>query len=369
MRKLPLVLLVAICIAAALTTLSCSDSPVKPSPTPTPGTPAVVGVEITGPATIAPGTAVKLTALLRQSDGTTKVGEVQWSTSNSGIVQVSSSGVATASQKRGEARLTAQFRGGNQVLSASREIVVLPDGTFRLVGLVRDSEGPASPLDGVRVEVASESGSATMTNTAGEYRLYGVPPNAIVQVSRAGYMPLTQAVQLTGHATRDFDLVLSGSRLQLSGEYTVVMDMPVGCQYGPGLSPDLRRRVYLATVTQTGPLVEVTLIDPRFRTNNAQRGNRFTGHADSTGVRFTFERYDSYYYPNGLNPYPSVAEQLPDETVFVPQGEAIVVGSSNAVSGGFNATFQHFDKSFPSSQSSILGNCATPMTQLTLTRR
>ena len=364
MRKITLVL-------AALMTLSCSDGPPLVHPT-QPTTVAVTAVEITGPATIAPGTAVKLAVSVKLADGTSKVaesGEVQWLTSDSGIVQVASTGVATASQRRGEVHVTARYRTSSQVLSATREIVVLPDGTFRLVGLVRDSEDPPIPLVGARVEVPSESGVATTTSPAGEYRLYGVPPNAIIQVSRASYTPLMQPVQLTDHATRDFALVLSGPRLRLGGDYTVVMDMPGGCLSGPGVTPDLRRRVYEATVTQSGALVEVVLVEPRFRTNNARRGNRFTGHADATGVRFTFESYDSYYYPNGLNPYPSVAEQLPDETVFVPQGEAIVVGSADAVSGGFNATFEQYDKTFPSSRSSLLGHCKTPLTQLTLTRR
>ena len=370
MRKLPLVMLVAICIAVALTAMSCSDSPVKPSPTPTPGTPVVVGIEIVGPATVAPSSTVQLNALLKLEDGTSKLATtepVQWfASTNPVLLQVNSRGLVSASPLRGEARVTVRYGSGSQTVTASREIVVVPDGTFRLSGLVRDSESLSSLLDSARVEVPSEPGLSTMTNSTGEYKLYGVPPNAVIQVSRQGYAPIAQPVQLTGHALRDFVMVLDAARLELFGQYTVAMDMPASCSYGTGLVPELRRRVYEATVTQSGPAVEVTLTEPRFRLNHANRGNRFTGFANSTGVRFTLDAFDSYYY---LPAYPSVAEQLSDGTFFVPQGEAIVTGNSSRVSGGFNATFAHYDKSFASNRFALLSHCTTPLTQLTLTRR
>ena len=77
--------------------------------------------------------------------------------------------------------------------------------------------------------------------------------------------------------------------------------------------------------------------------------------------------YDSYYNIG----YPSIAEQLSDGTFFMPQGEAIVTGTSSAVSGGFNALFEHYDSRFPSifPAPGLLGFCRTPLTQLTLTRQ
>jgi hypothetical protein len=358
----PVLSLIAVVACAS----ACSD-PRSVVPT-APDAPGVTRIEIVGPDSIAPGESVQLNTSLTLADGSVKSsspsGSITWFTSNSGILQVSPSGVATARQLRGEARVTATFGFGSGLRSSSREIVVTPSGTFRLVGVVRDAESPTGGLEGARVEAGP--GAAAATNSEGAYRLYGVPSNAVITISKPGYAPLAVPVQVTAHSTRDFQLVLSDRRITLAGRYTVVMHMASGCTNG-AFDLNLMKRVYEASVTQTGPYVEVLLTEPRFQLNTLNRGNRFTGFADSSSVTFTFDYYDPYYYA-GPTQYPNVAERLPDGTFFVPQGKSIIVGSEESLSGGFNAFFGQYDSSFPRGWREM-SFCSSGAAQLTLTRR
>ena len=354
----------------AFTALACSDPtsvlPNSPSP------PGVTGLEISGPPSIAPGQSAQLTAMIRLADGTSKLPSlatpISWFTSNSGVLRVSATGLLTATQQRGEARIFAQIGSGNSTRQASRDFIVLPDGTFRLVGIVRDAEGATVPLGGVRVE-ATPGSVVTTTDSLGQYRLYGVPPSAVIQVSKTGYAPLSQELQLTTHTTRDFQLVLNGTRVMVGGTYTLEIDATGTCSGTSNLSADLRRRVYEATVTQSGPLVEVLLTEPRFRLNSINRGNRFNGHADAAGVTFELQPFNSYYYPYyGPTAYPNVAERLP-LGFLVPEGIVTVSVSAGGASGAMNASIYQYDARFPISNSAILGFCSSSATRFTLIRR
>jgi hypothetical protein len=359
MKKRSLVTVVFACAG-----LGCSD-PVSVVPT-SPSLPAVTVFEITGPASIAPGQSVQLTVVGRTADGVRKAlgpnETLAWFTSNPSVLDVTSTGLATATEVKGEARITARISGGTR--GASREFVVVPEGTYRVVGTVRDSQWPTQVLPGARVEVAPGPLAAT-TNADGHYRLYGVPANAAIVVTRPGYSPLTVPLDVTSHITRDFELAVDGERLTLSGEYTVVIDSSGGCSSG-NLPEQLRLRVYQATVTQNGPRVEVVLTEPVFRRSSDGRGDRFTGFADAHGVAFTLDPLGPYYYYNAKD-HPSVAERLPDGTVLVPQGQSIVSGSAGRASGGFDAVLTTFGSRFP--YAPPLAHCAYAGAQLTLTRR
>ena len=69
-------------------------------------------------------------------------------------------------------------------LSASLlTIVVVPAGTFRVVGQVIEEDTSNLPVGGVRVEtISGASGNSTDLN--GQYRLYGVPPPRICVSAR-----------------------------------------------------------------------------------------------------------------------------------------------------------------------------------------
>jgi hypothetical protein len=350
----------------ATTFVACSDPERANTFTPTPL--GVNSVEVAGPATIAPGQSGQFIATLWLADGSHRTAVasdgVTWFSSNAPVLAVNSSGLATTTQLRGEARVTARVGSGNGTRSSSREVVVIPDGTYRLVGVIRDSEGPSSALGGARVE-AVPGLAVTTSDSDGNYRLYGVPANGVIEVARAGYSTINVPVQLTGHATRNFNLVLTGRRATLDGDYTVIIDMAAGCTYG-ALEQELRRRTYSARVTQNGPVVDVVLTEPGFKVSGAGKGNRFSGFADNAGVTFTLDRYDWYYY-GGPSDYPSVAERLPDGTVLVPQGKSIVVESPDGMSGGFNAFVGYYGAKFPVDRE--LSYCSSSAAQLTFVRR
>ena len=348
---------------------ACSE-PTSRSPT-TPSPPGVLSMVIIGPSTIAPGQSAQFTVEIRMADGTTKIPSpgtaVQWSTSGP-LLQVNAAGLATVGQLRGDVTITAAVGTGNNRRQATKEVVILPSGTFRMVGFVSEAGFSTVPVASARVEVTPGSLVAT-TSFDGTYRLYGVPPDANVQVTKSGYFPFTQAIQLTAHSTRNFPLALSGTRLSLAGPYTLTMDLAGVCSSSRPLPVALQRRTYDAVLTQNGASAEVVLTEPRFRLNSLGQGNRFSGRVDSTGATFALPSFDAYYYPYYGSTYPSIAERLADGTILVAQGTAVTTGSAAGLSGNMDAGFYNWDSRFPASNSTVLGFCVSQAARFTLTPR
>ena len=119
-------------------------------------------------------------ASIRLADGAVKIatpGTVRnWRIGNSFYLQVNQAGIVTAQPRVGETTLTVEVRVGTQTRTATREIVILPEGTYRLVGKITEAGFPTQAVGGARVEVAQGSASTT-SDFNGQYRLYGVPPS------------------------------------------------------------------------------------------------------------------------------------------------------------------------------------------------
>lgn len=363
MRRLSLIAATLMATVLAGLILACDD-PVSRVPT-TPIAPGVAGVTIIGPDTVAPGKSAQFTAMIRLSDGTTKAHSagtvVQWTSSS--LLEVNSSGVAFAGQQLGDASLTARVGTGNTSRQATKQIVIVPDGTFRVVGSVTEAGYPTVPVIAARVE-ASPGSAVAITDVDGRYRLYGVPANATLTVTKSGYTTSAQSLQLTAHATWNFQLALIGPRFDHSGLYTLTLDATGNCVSSRPPEPSLQRRTYDATLTQNGPEVTVTLTEPRFRTE-AGGGNRFTGRASGDSVSFYLAYFYSYYYYY----YPSIAERLADSSVLVPSGTALTTRSAAGLSGTMNGGFQVWDSRFPSFNSNLLSFCNSTAIQFSLTPR
>jgi hypothetical protein len=257
---------------------------------------------------------------------------------------------------------------GSSFRSTSRDFVVLPDGTFRLVGVVFEAESPTIPVIGARVTVTP--GSFTMlTGVDGAYKFYGVPADAVVTVMKTGYTTLTQPIQLASHATRNFFLAFNDTRLMLSGPYTLTLDVTGSCSGNAPLNPALRQRSYEATLTQLGPEITVALTEPRFKTNPSGRGNKFIGRAGAGEVTFFLDTFDPYYYYYGLTPYPNIAERLPDNTVLVSGGTVTTTGSAAGLSGMMPGSMIRWDTRFPAYNTIGLEYCFSPAIRFTLTPR
>jgi hypothetical protein len=326
------------------------------------------GVNIIGPASIPPGQSAQFSAALRFGNGTSRAATgVEWSTTEPGLLRVDASGIATAAQRTGEVVLNARVTEPGVVASGSREIVVLPDGTFRMAGVVSELDSPEDPVGGARVEVTGMPLEA-ITDGNGGYRLYGVPGVAEVRVSRTGYQPHVERLQLTDHSTRNFRLALAGARLELHGAYTLTID--VACRTSTPVPSHLRHLSYDAFVTQKGPTLEVALTESsRFRTDSAGRGDRFTGRADAAEATFNLEGFSGYYY-YGFD-YANLVERLSNGTYLVVAGTAATRSLPAGLSGNLRGRVTHHDSSFPSVPllSSILASCYSDGHRFTLTPR
>jgi hypothetical protein len=368
MRKLFLVSRSTGAIAIAALIVACEDPvtrlPARPSPL------ALAGIEISGPDRVAPGAATQFTALIRLADGTKKAASadtrVQWTTSDGQLLRVDASGLVTAQQRMGDATLSASVaRGGGAsgTFQSAKEVTVLPDGTFRVVGTVRDAELPTLTVFGARVEV-TPGPLTTTTGFDGRYTLYGVPADAELRITRDGYEPSVQHLQLTANATRDFQLTpTNGPRPTPSGPFTLAVDITGTCT---GLPPDLQHRRYEAVITLNGTTLEVKLTEPRFKLSGGQ-GNRFFGRLDATGATFFLSSYFSYYYYY----YSDLAEQLPDGTVLEIWGQVTMRATTAGMSGQLSpyGGINHWDSGFPTN-ARYLGGCATQSAiVLTLTPR
>ena len=331
MRRVPLVCgsLAALTVAGLI--VAC-DNPNSTNPT-SPSAPRIVGVELVGPDTIAPGAAAQYRADVRLSDGSRKAaapGSSVWSF-DSQFIRVDASGVATTQQRLGDTTLRVTVQGSPIV--SSKEITIVPEGTFRVIGRVVDAEFPSTPVPSARVQ-AIPGEIETTTDVRGDYRLYGVPANVTIRASQQGYLDVEHRLQLAAHGTQDFRMPASGERLTLSGDYTLEIDASSCTGFRP-LPASLRVRQYDAVLTQNGNNVDVFLPGSRFKTNSIGRGNRFNGQI--TGPRATFRLdffqwyYYSFYIPFG---YPNVAEQLPDGSILVPEGTVLVAGFIGSGIGG-----------------------------------
>ena len=350
--------------AVAALTLTCDDPPSR-MPT-SPSTPMVAGVEIIGPDTLAPGQTAQYSAAVRLSDGTIKAPSpdtlVTWRSSRPNVQVGQDTGLATAAGA-GEAALTAEVVTGG-VRRGTKEIVVVPDGTYRLVGVISDAEYPELRIAAARVEV-TPGPLVTTTGSDGTYRLYGVPPDAELSVSADGYLPVVRSLHLDRHAAEHVELSLPAPRLAISGPYTLSIDVDGPCSE---LSEEQRHRTYDALVTQDGFRLDVALTEPRFRLDGSGKGDRFSGTVNSTGATFQLDSFSYYYYFYYTFGYPQVAEVLSDDTILVIAGRATTTSSGAGLSGTLSGSVSRWVVESGRPPRS-LGGCFSRPIRFTLTPR
>jgi hypothetical protein len=312
--------------ALALLLISCSRSP-----TTAPGSsgPLMISrLQIVAPAEIAPGESVQLTLNAIKSDGSVEnvTSQAVWLPTASSILQISSSGVATG-LSRGEVIVSGRYSGRD----AAARIFVLPKGTFRLGGTIKEN---GFGIENVRLTVLSgveESLTAT-SDSSGNYILYGVSGTVRIQVKKEGYLTGLHEITVTAHRTADFDIVPERMRTDYRGTYTLTISAASRCRSGP-LPEDATRRVYTANVAQEGARLTVTLSDADFVLNNGH-GNGFVGFVDITGG-ITFTISDAYYYYYFTTGYFDIAERF-GNVVLLVMGTATVKGTPALISGMMN---------------------------------
>jgi hypothetical protein len=179
---------------------------------PTPG-PGLIGLEIVGPDAVQPGSSTQLRAIASVSDGSSRdvTRAATWSVTpatHSGCsgstpltVSISDDGVLAAARS-GDAIATARLSGG---LEDRKEILSLPQGTFRLIGVVTIGDIPGAPLPFVQIEVVQGTGAGLQTATTGDgcYALFGLSGSVTIRLTRDGYETREEAVELLSHTVHD----------------------------------------------------------------------------------------------------------------------------------------------------------------------
>jgi hypothetical protein len=325
----PLALSAAVALVLGL--VSCNKSPTSPSPpVPTPGPVTIVALRLVAPSEIAPGESVQLTANAVKSDGSIEnvSGQVEWtvrSVTASSVVSLTDSGLATGTE-RGEAVVTVRFEGR----AAEATTFVLPKGTFRLAGVVSES---GVGLEGVTITVIAGVGLGLMavTDFRGDYALYGVAGPVQIRASLTGYVENTQEIEVAAHRMHSLELVSSRPRDEYAGTYTLTVtaaDTP-GRPCAPGFPEELKRRVYIAQIEQTGADLEVSLSGADFI-----RGH-FRGAVTQPG-KITF-----WIRPASVWDYDEeeVVERLSDGTRLFVSGTIDARSTPSGISGTVNRAF------------------------------
>jgi Carboxypeptidase regulatory-like domain len=319
---------IAIAIAALLT--GCGSHPSGPSEI------ATVGVELTGPRSVAPGGTARFTAIARFGDGTSRdvTAEAEWSSSNAAAVSVQA-GVVTG-HAAGEALLRVQLRSA-PYYSSAREVIVVPDGTFRLVGAVSEADPPMVAIAGARVDVIAGSGAglSATTGTTGQYRLYGVAAETQIAVSKDGYQRQLQTITVTDHQTQNFQLALLHPRDNVAGTYRLTVTAADTCS--ADLPAPARSRIYTAVLTQNGAVVDVRLKDAAFASRGS-KGNSFRGRVEPGRVVLQLTPFSSYGYY-----YADVVEQLESSMYLLISGNVTATLQGKDLPGTLDGALQVFD--------------------------
>lgn len=383
------ILAIPIMLAGLLAACGDDKPPTQPSP-PTPGTPApplltVTAVTIAGPGSVQPPNSAQFTATLQLEDGTERAAtSARWGSSNSAWLSINATtGVGVANAPLGmtwnEVTLSVEVSLAGTGLTGqtrgSREILVQPDGTFRIAGAVTDADSTGLGVPGAILEVrltedlASPRVTTGGTDAAGQYRLYGVPAESYLHVRRPGYVPVTERIHIGSHTTRDFHLRVDGNVPSFEGTYTMTVDATNCTGFGLPLPSPYRLRTYTATIRQSGARLAVALSDARFDPGS----DHFSGVATLSGADMDLRSfYNPWENPSGPE-QPDVVELLADGTALLPYSDeaysdrgAVLTGTPDRLSGTLLAISQWRAPPRPGS-GGFLGGCSAP--RLTLERR
>ena len=300
MTRTPCTLFRVAGLAVLLTGLltSCSGDGRAPSPpAPAPRTVTVIDLVLAGPASVPPGGTAQFTLIEKLSDGTERdvTGQALWS-SNSPSLSIGNGattrGLATARSSMGEAGISARYTPQGQVAtSRTRGVLVLPDGTFRVLSRVMEPGGFPVPNVSVTVTSGSAAGQRMLTGVDGRTSLYGIAGPARVSVSKENYTSGSQDILVTAPDQQvDFELSPSAPIEQVAGIYTFTIAASSRCS--STLPEEARSRTYTATVTSEGRALAVVLSGATFLASNS----RFAGRLDPGRLFFDLGSYGYGFY-------------------------------------------------------------------------
>jgi len=232
-------------VALVALVTGCGDSPTSPSPQR-----GLVRLEITGPEAVEPGQTLQLGARGVLSDGSTidVTRQVRWEVAPNKPFEISAAGLVTAGQRLGEAQVIASYVGSPaaeaDAARAVRDLFVLPAGTYRFAGLIRN-EGV--PLNGA-VIILKSGGRVEATGTSsGSFAFYGFSGEVEMQIESDGYLPDVRRTSVSSHRAETFDVGLTPN---VAGTYALSISAAADCR---GNLPEAARdRRYTVTISQHG---------------------------------------------------------------------------------------------------------------------
>ncbi len=352
---------IAATVLLAVAVVSCSGkgtktpSPISPTPTPTP-TPSAVRLELSVPPSIAPGTSVQLSVNAVKSDNSVEnvTARAQWFSSDPRVIEVDSSGVAKANAF-GETVITVRY----QTLRAAAQTLVVPAGSYRLKGTVKDS---GLGLSGVTITVITGVGEGLTATTDGNggYALYGVRGRVVLQAKRDGYLNGIEELDVTDNRLFDFEMTLDRDRPDVRGRYALTISrMPCA-----GDLPNAR--TYDATVDQNGPRLAVTLSGADFIITRGH-GNTFTGIMDGPDrVTFSLGAASVYYYYYYYGQY-DLVERISTNALII-DGKVTAAISPKGITGTLNGDFL-LAQGNAAPFTRIVARCSGPSHRFEMTRR
>jgi hypothetical protein len=332
--------LVLLLLAVAVQT--CGDgSPTAPSRGVSPRSADFVRVELMAPGTLPPGATAQLQLMGTRPDGTTVelTAQARWQSSRADIISVDSSGRAMA-HSAGESSITAT----SGTRTSTREVIVVPQGTYRLSILVIEA-GTTTPGSDVRLEVIDGIGRGLVAAApvSGRHSLYGVAGHATIRISGSKYLERLERVLVDDHALISVEMSPAEPQRDVSGDYTLTIAADPACR--AVLPGELAVRSYTAHVTQAGPEVRVALGGAKFDVRQG-RGDRMVGTMADSGSRilFTLGGFGGDYYDADFNP--DVLEHVFPVGYYLPTGVVVVDVSRSVMSGRFDGTLQLVDVGF-----------------------
>ena len=322
----------ALFLAAAMVACETESSRERRLPTsPATGAPPVIltRLALTGPDTIHIDRPTQYTLTADYSDGSKRdvTSEAVWHYSQPDLVTLTAPGMFTGRAK-GQTTLSASTAGRTATIG---DVVVVPEGTYRLMGTVRDA---GVPVD-ARVRVEDEAAGVTEAEAShGEYVVFGVGGQTRVTVLKDGYETQTRVQAIAAHQRMDFELVYSGTRPDLSGRYRLTVTAADTCS---NLTDEVRQRSFEALLEQAGPRITVTLMGAEFGADGTRMLNQIRGVLDGNRALFQLASPTSYYYYYYYGSFtPDVAVLLGQGSYYSFDGKIEAVVSATSISGPLN---------------------------------
>jgi hypothetical protein len=341
---------------------ACDRSPTSATPPPPRATTARQ-LELIAPRSLAPGGTYQLRLVARSSNGVVEdvTQTARFFSNQPDVLRVTEDGMANA-LTLGEARV-ACFA---EAFSGSQEIVVVPDGTYRVVGRVYLESAPSVAVGGARID--SDGVPPTFTDLSGQYRLYGVSGNGRLRITKASYVAREISLAISDHHTEDVALTMSEPHAVVEGLYQMTIEAAAECR-GRIADPLLTRR-YAAAITQKESEIQVVLTGARFFPG-------FVGPSDRTmipGVIFQPEGHLqlTLAWPThceGTEPDSRLVEIIDNTTYLEISGSGQLTRSGNGFAGTLRGLYLTRASPLCGSSGPTTSSCGTSTSyRVTLTR-